>query len=129
MIFSDFNFLFQDAFVSDYLQKNRALVIPSIDKSLKSILFINLQQLPRHPINFAEILLRWIIHVNRKRIENGEEILMTFDVIKQCPIWKVIDMPIKSLKLNRESLNKPRGPTPARKASKMGSINKKSNKR
>lgn len=100
--------------------------MPSVSRSLNSILFINLQQLPRQPINFPEILLRWIIFVNRKRIENGEEILITYEIIKSCPIWKVIEMPITRLNLTKESLNKNKGPVPTRKTVKMGSINKKS---
>ena len=126
MIFSEISFLFQDAFISSYLQKNRVLIVPKVDSSLKSILLINLQQLPRQPVNFAEILLRWLVFVNKSRLEKGEELLVTFDLLKECPIWKVIDMPIKALKLDKGSLNKPRGPVPTRKASKIGSINKKS---
>lgn len=126
MLGNEFNSLFQDKFISDYLQKNRGIIVPSVSRSLNSILFINLQQLPRQPINFPEILLRWIIFVNRKRIENGEEILITYEIIKSCPIWKVIEMPITRLNLTKESLNKNKGPVPTRKTVKMGSINKKS---
>ena len=125
MLGNDFNSLFQDQFINDYLQKNRGIVIPAVNKSLNSILFINLQQLPKTPINFPEILLRWIINLNKNRIEKNEEIIVTYELIKSCPIWKVIDMPIKSLKLTKESLNKPRGLTPTRKTNKIGSINKK----
>lgn len=123
---ADFNYLFQDKFISDYLQKNRGIIVPSVSRSLNSILFINLQQLPRTPVNFPEILLRWIIFVNRKRIENNEEIIITYEIIKSCPIWKVIEMPIKNLSLTKESLNKSKGPVPSRKTNKIGSINKKS---
>ena len=103
--------------------------MPAVNRSLNSILLINLQQLPQTPVNFAEILIRWIIFVNRKRIENGDEILITFEIIKMCPIWKVISMPVKNVKLTPESLNKSRGPTPSRKTVKLGSINKQSNKK
>jgi len=123
---NEFTTLFQDKFISDYLLKNRGIVVPAVSRSLNSILFINLQQLPRQPVNFPEILLRWIIYVNRKRIENDQEILITYEIIKSCPIWQVIDMPIKNLKLTKESLNKAKGPVPTRKTVKMGSINKKS---
>jgi hypothetical protein len=126
MIFSDFNSLLQDAFITEYLQKNRVLLVPKVDSSLKSILLINLQQLPRQPVNFAEILLRWLVFVNKSRLEKGEEMIITLELLKKCPIWKVIDMPIKALKLDKGSLNKPRGPVPTRKTSKIGSINKKS---
>lgn len=126
MLSNEFTSLFQDKFISDYLLKNRGIVVPAVSRSLNSILFINLQQLPRQPVNFPEILLRWIIYVNRKRIENDQEILITYEIIKSCPIWQVIDMPIKNLKLTKESLNKSKGPVPTRKTVKMGSINKKS---
>lgn len=125
MLGNEFNSLFQDQFINDYLQKNRGIIIPAVNKSLNSILFINLQQLPKTPINFPEILLRWIINLNKKRIEKNEEIIVTYELIKSCPIWKIIDMPIKSLKLTKESLNKSRGLNPTRKTNKIGSINKK----
>lgn len=126
MLSNNFNSLMIDKFINDYLQKNRGIIIPTVNKSLNSILFINLQQLPHQPINFAEILLRWIINVNRKRIEKDEEIIITYEIIKSCPIWDVIEMPIKNLKLTKESLNKSVGTIPTRKTKKIGSINKKS---
>ncbi len=126
MPINDISSLFQDKFISNYLMKNRGIIVPSVNRSLNSILFINLQQLPLQPYNFPEILLRWIINVNHKRIENNEEILITYDIIKKCPIWEIIEMPVRNLKLTKESLNKPRGPIPSRKTSKLGSINKKS---
>ena len=126
MLSNEFSSLFQDKFISDYLLKNRGIIVPVVSKSLNSILFINLQQLPRQPVNFPEILLRWIIYVNRKRIENDQEILITYEIIKSCPIWQVIDMPIKNLKLTKESLNKSKGHKKEKKTIKMGSINKKS---
>lgn len=129
MLTNEFSSLFQDQFISDYLQKNRVIIMPAVNKSLNSILAINLQQLPLQPVNFAEILIRWIIFVNKKRIENDQEIIITFEIIKRCPIWKVIQMPINSLKLTPESLNKPIGPGIMRKTSRIGSINKSSNKK
>lgn len=124
MLSNDFSTLFQDKFVSDYLQKNSAVLVPSINKSLTSFLLIDLQQLPTSPVNFAEILIRWIIAVNRKRIENDEQIIITFELIKRCPIWKIISMPVKSIKASPESFNKTKSPIPSRKTNKIGSINK-----
>jgi hypothetical protein len=100
--------------------------LPSINSSLKSILLIDLDQLPKTPINFAEVLIRWIISVNKPRIDKGLDIVITYQIIKQCPIWHVIDMPIKQMRMTQESINKNKGPTPTRKTMKMGSINKSS---
>jgi hypothetical protein len=124
MLSNDFSVLFQDKFISEYLQKNSAILLPFVNKSLTSFFLIDLQQLPSSPINFAEILLRWIIAANKKRIENDEEIIITFDLIKRCPIWKVINMPVKSIKATPESFNKSKSPVPSRKTNRIGSINK-----
>ena len=126
MLSDQFNSLFTDKFVSDYLQTHRVIVMPMVNRSLNMLITINLQQLPQSPVNFAEILIRWIIFVNKPRIEAGKEILITYDIIKKCPIWKIIKMPIKTLKATRTALNKPVGPVPARKMASIGSINKKS---
>jgi hypothetical protein len=125
MLSKDVSLLFQDKFISDYLQKNRAILITSVNKSLNSILFIDLSELPiTNNINFPELLLRWIISVNKSRLEKGLDIIITYDIIKKCPIWKIVGMPIKSIKLDKQSLNKSSSPTPTRKTRKIGSINR-----
>lgn len=126
MLSDRFSSLFKDSFITEYLKTNNAIVMPSINSSLKSILLIDLDQLPKTPINFAEVLIRWIISVNKPRIDKGLDIVITYQIIKQCPIWQVIDMPIKQMRMTQESINKNKGPTPARKTVKMGSINKSS---
>jgi hypothetical protein len=126
----DFIKLDQDEFITEFLTNNRVILIPALKSSLNSMYMLSLDELPVQPVNFREILLRWIIFVNRKRIENGEEIIITYDIIKRCPIWKVLSkMPLKSIKLESKAMNRPVKPVTVQKYKKVGSINKLSNKK
>lgn len=86
-----------------YLKENGTLVIPFINHHLKAMASLDLREL--HP-NVREYLIRWLIEVNRRRLENGEQMLITYSIIKQCPIWKSIKMPYKLLKLDKVILAK-----------------------
>lgn len=88
-------------------------------------LILDLDRLPKQPIPFKEIFIKWILKVNESRIIAGEEPLVTYELAMQCPLWKAIDPPFISVKLTKEAMfKKPKptlksiGSTPS-----MGSIN------
>ncbi len=109
-----------NSFLQEFLSNNRALVLSELDLELKTFSMIDLDSLPRQPIDFREILMRWVIAVNSKRLENGDNPIITFDIIKRCPIWKDFPLKLRKMPLNRQAINKPAGVTPIRK--QMSSI-------
>lgn len=72
--------------------------------STMQLLVLDLNNLPVKPIPFKEVFLRWMLQVNETRIMNGEEPIMTFNLAKMCPIWKIIKMPVRSVTMSRDGL-------------------------
>ena len=107
-------------FLKEFLVENRALILSELDSEMKNFSMIDLDKLPREPVDFKEVLMRWLIAVNRPRLENGENMIMTFDLIKKCPIWRTIPLPLRKLPLQREAINKPASVTTVQ--TKMSSI-------
>lgn len=80
----------------DYVRDNRKIIIPFISHKFKTMGMIDLTYLPDEVI---KILMQWILKVNRRRIESGQEMLVTYEIIKACPIWKAVKMPYRVMKL------------------------------
>ena len=80
----------------DFIRDNRAILFPFISTRLQSLGMIDLTLLPEEVIDY---LFNWILKVNRQRIENQQEIIVNYDIIKMCPIWQVVEMPYRSMKL------------------------------
>lgn len=103
-----FNELREEWITKSYnLQKG--ILIPSIEKQLSTVGWIlDLNSLPTKPFQFKELFIRWLISINRQRIEKGLEIIVTYQIIRMCPLWNIVKCPIKRITLTKESLfNKP----------------------
>jgi hypothetical protein len=117
----DVTSLVEDEFVRKYVAQNGALILTGINFTLGTMTMINLDKLPKQPIDFAKILVSWVVKVNQDRIEAGDEPIMTLDLIKKCPIWSVVDLPIR--RITTKGPVGTRKPIPVR-SKKMGSFNK-----
>jgi hypothetical protein len=80
----------------DFIRNNRSIVFPAISEKFKTMGLIDLTLLPPEIIAY---LIDWILKANRRRIEAGQEIIVTYAIIKQCPIWTAVEMPYRSMKL------------------------------
>jgi hypothetical protein len=80
--------------------KYEALV--SLPISDSKMLGIDLTLLPNKPIPFKEVLLKWLLMANEPRLLVNEEPLFPMALIKQCPIWKVIRMPVVTIELKAQ---------------------------
>lgn len=119
--FNNITLLFDsNAYLQDYLKENRAMILSELDFEVNTFSIIDLDALPTTPVDFKEVLLRWLIAVNKPRIDNGENPIVTFDLIKLCPIWKIVPLKVRKIPLNRSSINKAKPITPTR--TKMSSI-------
>lgn len=84
---------------NDYIQRNAVMMIPGINMKMLTMGGLKLGLLP--PIA-QEYFIRWLFEVNRRRLEQGLELMVTYDIIKQCPLWKIIPMPYRNLKMTKE---------------------------
>jgi len=115
------------AWITELYKSYSALLLPSIDKQLSTAgLILDLNSLPTYPYPFKELFIRWLISINRQRVERGAPIIITKEIVLKCPIWKIVKCPLKRVKLTKERMfNKPIA-TVGSIGSKptMGSINK-----
>ena len=109
-------------------EQYRAIPLLPLSTNMQ-MLVLDLDNLPIKPIPFKEIFLRWMMQANEGRMINGEEPLMTYELARLCPIWKVIKMPIKSLAMTRDKVMKPPKIQTVRQQAQPGSINKSSSKK
>jgi hypothetical protein len=98
--------------------------IPMLPIAGDKLLVLDLDSLPTKPLPFKEVFLRWALTANEGRMLNGDDPIFPYALVKTCPLWKVIPMPIKTLKLTKEGLfNKPSIKT-ASAQPKVSSINR-----
>jgi hypothetical protein len=86
---------------NDYVAQNAVLFIPSINMKMSTMGGLKLGLLP--PVA-QEYFVRWLFEVNRRRLEGGHDLMVTYDIIKQCPLWKIIPMPYRNTKLTQEAI-------------------------
>ncbi len=86
---------------NDYIQQNAMLMIPGINMKMLTMGGLKLGLLP--PLA-QEYFIRWLFEVNRRRLEQGLELMVTYHIIKQCPLWKIIPMPYRNLKMTKEGM-------------------------
>jgi hypothetical protein len=100
--------------------------VPVIPIAGTKLLVLDLNSLPRKPIPFKEIFLRWAIAANEGRLLIGDDPIFPLALVKRCPLWKAIKMPLKALDLTQERLfNKPTLKVMViGAAQKIGSLNK-----
>lgn len=89
------------------------------------ILVLDLDNLPSKPIPFKEVFLRWMLQANENRMINDEEPIMSYELARMCPIWKLIKMPVKSLQMTRDKVLKPPKVITARQQARPKGINRK----
>jgi hypothetical protein len=97
--------------------------IPLLPIAGDKMLVLDLDSLPTKPIPFKEVFLRWAIAANEGRLLNREDPIFPYELVKRCPLWRTISMPIKTFKMTKEGLfNKPKlGPS----KQQPGTINRK----
>ena len=99
----------RSAWISKIYESYRMIILPTLDKQMSvKGLYLDLDSLPLKPLPFKEYFIRWLIAVNKQRLEKGLEIVITYDLVMKCPIWQLVKCPIKSVKLTKEGMfNKP----------------------
>lgn len=85
---------------NDYIAQNAVMFLPGINAKMLTMGGLKLGLLP--PLA-QEYFIRWLFEVNRRRLEGGMELMVTYDIIKQCPLWKIIPMPYRNIKMDKES--------------------------
>ena len=53
-------------------------------------MFLDLNQLP---IKYKEVFIKWIIFINKDRIEKGQNIFIDMQLALKCPLWKLTKPP------------------------------------
>ena len=82
--------------------------LPMLPVTGQKLLVIDFNSLPTSPIPFKEVLIRWLLTVNEGRLLAGEEPFFPYELVKRCPLWRLLAMPIRTLDLTQERLfNKP----------------------
>ena len=90
----------------------------------RDLLVLDLDALPLKPLPFKEVFLKWALRLNEGRMLQGEEPIFPFELVKACPLWRVIPMPIRRMGMTQEGMfGKPTIKT-ASKSLRPGSINK-----
>lgn len=104
--------------------KYRGVALLPLVTSIR-ILVLDLDNLPTKPIPFKEVFLRWMLQANESRMINDEEPIMSYELARMCPIWKLIKMPVKSLQMTRDKVMKPPKVITVRQQARPKGINRK----
>lgn len=62
-----------------------------------TFMVLDLDSLPREPIPFKEVILRWLLECNEGRIRTGQEPIFTYALVLSCPLWKFIKPPLRPI--------------------------------
>jgi hypothetical protein len=87
---------------NDFVAKNAVLFIPGINSKMLTMGGLKLDLLPALA---KEYFIRWLFEVNRPRLIQGLPLLVTYGIIKQCPLWKVIPMPYRNIAMTKDAVN------------------------
>lgn len=104
--------------------KYRGIALLPLVTSIR-VLVLDLDNLPTKPIPFKEVFLRWMLQANESRMINDEEPIMSYELARMCPIWKLIKMPVKSLQMTRDKVMKPPKVITVRQQARPKGINRK----
>jgi hypothetical protein len=74
----------------------------SLPISDTKMLGIDLSLLPNKPLPFKEVLIKWLLMANEPRLLANEEPLFPMALVKQCPIWKLVRMPVVTIDLKNQ---------------------------
>lgn len=108
----------RDEYVNELLRDKTSLIIPHINHQLGTIGLIDISQLD---VQMRDVLMKWLLGVNRPRLQQGLPPMITFELVKRCPIWQFINIPYRDVALTKEALNAPKRP--------RGFLNRKPSKR
>lgn len=82
---NQFHLSFQkDEAIMNYIKSNPIMQIQS---HINTIILIDFEHMP---IVLRESLILWLIHVNLNRIENGQKMLITMELISKFPYINLI---------------------------------------
>lgn len=117
--------LLEPILVEHYYKDLRGVFVHDLGKAEDRGMFLDLDSLPTKPTGIKEAVIKWLIAVNLSRLKNGDDPIITLQLVLKCPVWKIVPPPLKRIKLTKEQMfNKPTVKTLGQK-SKPGSINKK----
>lgn len=88
-----------DAFELMY-QNQRAVFLHAFDKPINGYLL----DLGALSMELADVFLRWMTEINYERISHNEQPIMTLELAMKCPLWKVVDPPIRRISLTQEGM-------------------------
>ena len=97
----------RDEYVHELLNDKTSLVIPEINHSVMQIGVIDLTMLDP---TIRIVFIKWILSVNKSRIQKGLKPVITLELIKRCPLWQFINIPYRNIDLNKETFNSPKRP-------------------
>lgn len=118
--------LLEPLLVEHYYKNFRGIFIHDMGKPDMRGMILDLDSLPTLPVGIKEAVIRWLISVNLTRLKNGEDPIITLQLVLKCPVWKIVPPPIKRITMKKEKLlNSPKAPSKIGNPSKLGSINKK----
>lgn len=86
---------------NDYIAQNAVMFLPGINAKMLTMGGLKLDLLP--PLA-KEYFIRWLFEVNRPRLVQGLPLLVTYGIIKQCPLWKIIPMPYRNIALTKDAI-------------------------
>jgi len=86
---------------NDFIAKHAVMFLPGINQKMLTMGGLKLDLLPELA---KEYFIRWIFEVNRPRLIQGLPLLVTYGIIKQCPLWKIVPMPYRNISLTKESI-------------------------
>lgn len=96
----------------------------------RALSILDLSSLPTDPIPFKEVFLRWAMQANEPRIRAGEEPVFPYELVRACPLWRFVPMPIRAVRPTQEGMfNKLAPKGKLEKPTSIGSINKSSTKK
>ena len=109
--------------IETYYSSLKGIFVAGLSTPDQQGMILDLNSLPAGPIDFKGAVIRWLISVNLPRIKQGQDPIFPISLVRMCPVWRVVRMPIRVIKLTKEgSFNKPSIKT-ASKKTKAGSIN------
>ncbi len=85
----------------DFFKQNAVMFFPKVNTYMMTMGGVRMDLLPN---TAKHILIRWIFEVNRRRLEGGLPLMVTYDIVKRCPLWQIIPMPYRNYKLTDKSL-------------------------
>ena len=97
--------LYGDESLAAYYNSYKALLVAGLEGIGRNGIMLDLELLPGEPYHFKKLFLMWLMAVNKPRIENGEQPIVTFELVMQCPLWKFIAPPFRRISMTRDGIN------------------------